>query len=610
MTTAFKALALAFASMWTVMAATPVLAQGKHALLVGNSQYEPRGGSEGEGGSEHWTVLPNPTRDVEMVASSLRAVGWEVTVVSDGSWQEMDTAIDRFSNEVADAEIVLFYFAGHGFEYDRRNYLVPVDAPLSAGADELPDRFIEFERLAEKLIYDGTVIFMLDACRTGGDVDPLPASAAGREQQALQRSAPAPVITEAATTRQASSGVRDYDFPPGASVAVLYSTGRGIPAYDSAPPPEGVSPFAYEVANLVRVPKVDVSLVFNSIRQGVYERTQGFWPPQVPFTYNSLAPGLFFSESEPVEPLALAVRTPADPSDTVPKRRGAPGRKIDVTLEDLQRIDEPILLMRVLARHSVDDLRAMDAAGDPLATHFLGYMQRFGLGVEKDMELARATLERSAALGTPYGQLELADFLRVEGDGPQDYARSVELYRAAAEQDFAKAQAQYGRVLIGGIMVEKSEANDAAGYEQLLRSAKGGYAFAYYGLWTFSEDPVEKQRWVDSLIRLSEAGRTDADQQLCAILVRDQQYAASLPYCEVAAQEGYPDAFGYLARAADEGWGGERSVVDAKHYMRQALSRGDLSPGLCSQMLSMQYLLAVETNTLDSGRITNCSRGR
>ena len=140
--------------------ASPVMAQGKHALLIGNSAYE----QHGEG--EPWTVLPNPVTDVDLVARSLRAVGWQVTVVSDGKWAEMDAAIRAFSNEVADAEIVLFYYAGHGFEYDRRNYLVPVDAPLSASEDQLERKFVEFERLADRLIYNGTVIFMLDACRT------------------------------------------------------------------------------------------------------------------------------------------------------------------------------------------------------------------------------------------------------------------------------------------------------------------------------------------------------------------------------------------------------------------------------------------------------------
>lgn len=589
------------------LVATPAMAEGKYALLIGNSAYE----QHGEG--EHWSELPNPTTDVDLVARSLRAVGWEVTVISDGKWAEMDTAIRAFSNEVADADIVLFYYAGHGFEYDRRNYLVPVDAPLSTSADQLERKFVEFERLADRLIYDGTVIFMLDACRTGGDVAPVPASAEAREAGAITRSAPAPVITQSAVTRQAASGVRDYDFPPGASVAVLYSTGRGVPAYDAAPPPEGVSPFAYEVAKLVRVPQVDVSLVFNSIRKGVYDRTQDYWPPQVPFTYNSLSPGQFFAEEAPEEPFEFteAAPEPATPDARgTPARRGASSRTIDVTLDDLQTIDEPILLMRVLASHTVEDLRAMDSAGDPLATHFLSYMQRFGVGIAKDTEAARESLERSAALGTPYGQLELADFLRTEGDGEADHARSVELYHAAAEQDFAKARAQYGRVLIGGVMVEKSDANDAEGYRQLQRAAESGYAFAYYGLWTFDDDVSDKQRWVDRLKELAATGASDADQQLCAILVRDTQFASAIPYCEVAADAGYPDAFGYLARAADEGWAGARSAEDAKHWMRQALSRGDLDPGLCSQMLSMQYLLAVETNTLDRGRITNCSRGR
>ena len=93
--------------------------------------------------------------------------------------------------------------------------------------------------------------------------------------------------------------------------------------------------------------------------------------------------------------------------------------------------------MRVLAQHSVADVKALVAGGDPLATYLLGYMQHFGLGVPKDLTAARKTLEIAAAQGTPYGQLELAYFLRVNARDDTDRARSLELYKAAAEQDYA-----------------------------------------------------------------------------------------------------------------------------------------------------------------------------
>lgn len=579
-----KFIAMMFLVASCMLAAVPAQAGGKHALLIGNSSYQQ------VGSGKQWSSLPNPANDVDMVAQSLRSIGFAVTVVPDGTWAQMRSAVDRFSRSIDDADIVVFYYAGHGFEYGRRNYLVPVDAPLQASADEIDRVFIEFEALADRLTHEGTTIFMLDACRTAGDVGP--SASAGNQ---VTRSAPAPVIIEP-TTRQAASvsaGMREFDFEPGARVAVLYSTGRGIPAYDAAPPPENVSPFAYEVATKVTVPKVDVSLVFNSIRQGVYERTEGFWPPQVPFTYNSLSPNTFLADASGTA--AVAAQADAPPAL----------RPINLSLEDLERIDEPILIMRVLAEHSVAEIEALVAAGDPLATYLLGYMQHFGMGVEKDLDAARATLEKAAAHGTPYGQLELAYFLRVNARDEADEARSLELYKAAADQNYAKARGHYSRVLIGAAE-HRGTPEYTEGVRQQRLAAEAGYAYAYYGL--FYAIPEEGEAFVAALKDMAQEGRADADQQLCNIFVREARFAEAVPHCEVAAKAGYPDAYAQLALAANNGWAGPRSIEDARFWMRQALSRGDLEAGLCAQMVSMQYELTVETNTLDAARILNCSR--
>lgn len=572
------------------MTSSVAYAGGKYALLIGNSDYQQRA----EGNS--WTKLPNPANDVALVGRSLDAIGFEVTTVSNGTWQEMRDALTTFSNSIGDAEIVVFYFAGHGFEYGRRNYLVPVDAGLSARSDEIDRTFIEFEELAERLYNEGTTIFMLDACRTDGQV-----TEASSRSDAITRSAPAPVIIEPTTRQAASGGMREFDFEPGARVGVLYSTGRGVPAYDAAPPPKDVSPFAAEVAEKVTVPRMDVSIVFNSIREGVLKRTEGFWPLQVPFTYNSLSPNTFFT----LEPAVFDVAPPA--SDRVEPVAAQLPRPINLTLDEMGRIDEPILVMRVLAEHSVADIRALVASSDPLATYLLGYMQHFGLGVPKDLDAARKTLEAAAAQGTPYGQLEFAYFLRVNARDDAERVRSLELYKAAAEQDYAKARGHYSRVLIGAAEHTGSP-NYIEGVRQQRLAAEAGYAYAYYGL--VYAVPEEADVFIAALQGMAKVGRSDADQQLCSIFVREKQYSDAVPHCEVAATAGYPDAFAHLALAAERGWTAPRSIKDARFWMRQALSRGDLESGLCAQMISMQIALEYETGIKGAARIENCNRSQ
>ena len=606
---------LRFAVMAIVGAAAMIpgaaMAGGKHALLIGNAQYQ-------QGAPDNsWTPLPNPTNDVTLVSQSLKSIGFEVTVVSNGTWQDMTEALDDFTRSLEEPDIVVFYFAGHGFEYGRRNYLVPIDAPLTASEDTIDRTFIEFEDLAGSLLSEGTTIFMLDACRTDGRVEegrveegqPGAATGARGGRGAITRSAPAPVIIAPATRQAVSAGVREFDFEPGARLGVLYSTGRGVPAYDSAPPPKDASPFAAEVAEKILVPRMDISIVFNAIRDGVLKRTEDIWPPQVPFTYNSLSPNTFFTlEPARVQPLDDTPLATIGGGDETPPLAGqsAKGPKpINLTLEELSRIDEPILIMRVLSQHSVADIKALVADGDPLATYVLGYMQEFGLGVPKDLKQARATLEAAAAQGTPYGQLELAYFLRLHPRDDADRARSLELYKAAADQDYAKARGHYSRVLIGAA-ADSGSPDYIEGVRQQRLAAKGGYAYAYYGL--FYSVPEEREAHLADLRAMADQGRSDADAQLCSIFVRERRFAEAVPHCEVSARAGYPDGFAHMALAADKGWAGPRSAEDARFWMRQALSRGDLEAGLCGQMLQMQIELEFETGREGTGRIDACAR--
>ena len=330
---------------------SPVNAQERMALLIGNSAY-PGTPNRPNG----WSHLPNPINDVTLVEGSLTKIGFKVTVVPNGDWKTLDDAIDSFAQRSRGAKVVLFYFAGHGFEYARRNYLVPIDAPSSITSVDLPKRFLDFDAVATRLATAATTVFLLDACRTAGS------------GVTVSESAPALAVNAAATLGRSDDGTRgttlggggsstilragvnDYDFPAGAQIAVLYSTGRGIPARDAAPPPSNYSPFAWEVAQRIAVPHVEISTIFNTIRQGVYDRTKMFTPPQAPYTYNSLPPNIYLNST--VDRLALA--RPTQTAQTL--------KPLSISASDLERVDEPILITRVLSEHSASDItRLADA---------------------------------------------------------------------------------------------------------------------------------------------------------------------------------------------------------------------------------------------------------
>lgn len=122
------------------------------ALLIGNNKYQ------------HASDLANPINDVTSVAKLLKQDGWKVTIVTDGSEKSLRKSIIKFSKTPAQKS--LFYYAGHGLEVDKQNYLVPSDATLTERDD------LEVETLSLKWVLSrlndseqGLKMVVLDCCR-------------------------------------------------------------------------------------------------------------------------------------------------------------------------------------------------------------------------------------------------------------------------------------------------------------------------------------------------------------------------------------------------------------------------------------------------------------
>lgn len=560
----------------------PAMAR-KVALLIGNSAYA----ADAPDGNDPWPRLRNPDNDVQLVKRALQAIGFEVTLVTDADVAGMDSAISGFAAQARGAGIALFYYGGHGFEYDRHNYLVPTDAPTKVSATALPRRFVDLEDAARAIDGARVTVLMLDACRNTGPI----VSVSDTETSALIK----------------AKSIDDYDYQGRPNVGVLYSTARGVAAKDAVPDNAPYSPFALEVAQNVVVPKIDLVLLFSSISQGVRNKTSVPGPAQAPYTYNDLGVGHYLYTGPAVSLSALM--------STSPVEQGGPGglgrgivhggepQPLRIDPKVLETTDESVLAVQVLKAHPVAELEELAARQDPLATYLLGFLYEFGVGVDADLSKARTLLENAAALGTPEGQLELGYFLLHHPSEPveADYRRAFGLIRLAAEADFAKARGHYAEILMGGeprlrpFLDRNAMASFRAGLDQLRLAADKGYPYAMYALALRSFDPAERARWQSSLEDLARANDADGDHWLCVLGGQANDAALTGAHCLAAAQAGFPDAQAQMAfkdyqsaSTAAPGPDRDQALADARHWARQALAQtAMLQPDILDRLNSL-----------------------
>jgi len=129
---------------------------GRFALVVGNGNY--KGISR----------LANPTNDATDIAKLLTEAGFSVRLETDTTLSKMEGAVREFSAEAkaAKAETTLFFYAGHGVQFEGVNYLIPVDADIQMDY-ELRSKAVSMEMVASALedAKSEFNLILLDACR-------------------------------------------------------------------------------------------------------------------------------------------------------------------------------------------------------------------------------------------------------------------------------------------------------------------------------------------------------------------------------------------------------------------------------------------------------------
>ncbi len=138
-----------------MMSLTAAAQQAKVALVIGNAAYA------------DLTPLMNPVNDAEDMAEALGALGFAVTTKTDIGKAEMEQAIGDFAQQLSQQNgIGLFYFAGHGVQYQEHNYLAPSDAVIRNEVD-IKYQMVDAEYVLEQMAWANNRmnIVILDACR-------------------------------------------------------------------------------------------------------------------------------------------------------------------------------------------------------------------------------------------------------------------------------------------------------------------------------------------------------------------------------------------------------------------------------------------------------------
>ena len=245
------------------------------ALIVGQSAYE------------HLPRLTNPEDDARAVEDLFDRLGFETFDARNADARKLRRTLERFVEDAGGADVAVVYFAGHGIEAGGENWLVPVDADLSA-LDDASDRLVPLSSfLAELQATVPLSIVMLDACRD----NPFPAGALVRREPGGE---PLPIGT--AGLGETRGAVRlGEPAADGGSVGTLvaFAAEPGRAALDGTP--GGHSPYAAAVLrHLDAMAGEEFGLVMRMVGEEVYLKTAG---RQRPWVNESLHRQLYFGRA-------------------------------------------------------------------------------------------------------------------------------------------------------------------------------------------------------------------------------------------------------------------------------------------------------------------------
>lgn len=259
------------------------------ALVLGNANYDVQR-----------LKLNNAVNDSKAISNAFKRLGVNVIELNDCKIEEIDQAVGQFKDNAPEYTVGLFYYAGHGFQHNGRNYLSAIDARFES--DIATKRFsIELDDIINAM-EDADLkvkIIILDACRD----NPFQ----GQDRSSSNR--------ELAPVRA----------PRGTLIA--YSTSPGEKALDEG----GGTNSIYTKALLTHMfdENIHVEEFFKRVRTTVFDLSMG---KQTSWEHTSLIGSFFFNSGQ----LTHSQSLPYSSKAIQDKSFESSGDAVDQIIEDLK----------------------------------------------------------------------------------------------------------------------------------------------------------------------------------------------------------------------------------------------------------------------------------
>jgi hypothetical protein len=256
-------------------------AERRVALVVGNSAYA------------HASSLRNPRNDAQDITETLKRLDFEVLTGLDLDQQDFATLIQKFVRMLDDADVALFFYAGHGLQINGKNYLVSTNAKLE-NEFLIPAETIELDALVRLMESKAPIdLVFLDACRNNPLTDQLRRSFA-----AMRRGG------------DIGRGLARVE-PTGRDTLIAFAAAPGQEAADGR---DRNSPFTGALLKYMPQPGLEVSVMLKEVAADVRRETRNAQRPQ---QLSDMSRTFYFAKAAPAA-VALAAPVPA-PAAPEPK---------------------------------------------------------------------------------------------------------------------------------------------------------------------------------------------------------------------------------------------------------------------------------------------------
>ncbi len=261
------------------------VARERVALVIGNAAYQSQS-------------LKNPVNDAEAMANVLKRLRFDVTLVTDANQEQMESAIYNFGKKLRKDRETVFYYSGHGVQYQGENYLIPVDAISRIQVPgHLRSHAIGLDYVLELMVEKGSDmnIVLLDACRS----NPFKSIFLSTEKGLGMEKG-------LATLSRRADGM-----------LISYATSPGDVALDGT---GGNSPYTTRLVELMMIPDLPVEMMFNKLRTMVSSDTAS---KQIPWIAVSLGGFFYFNPVQVNNDRSVLASSKGENENTVSVLAGA-----------------------------------------------------------------------------------------------------------------------------------------------------------------------------------------------------------------------------------------------------------------------------------------------